>query len=98
MIISDAKLDSFASAQFKIEGFTTPYWSDRNDKGGGLLLYIREEIPSRLLQCKSRCSIGSLAVEINFRKRKWFLDCLYNPHRNSVSNRLECLNRVISKT
>ena len=97
-LISETKLDdSFPSAQFKIEGFTTPYRYDRNDKGGGLLLYIREDIPSRLLQCKSQCNIESLSVEINLRKRKWFLNCSYNPHRNSISRHLECLNRVIDK-
>ena len=66
-------------------------------KGGGLLLYIREDIPSRLLQCKSQCNIESLSVEINLRKRKWFLNCSYNPHRNSISSHLECLNRVIDE-
>ena len=67
--------DSFPSTQFKIEGFTTPYRYDRNDKGGGPLLYIRQDIPSRLFQCKSQCNIESLTVDINLRKRKWFLNC-----------------------
>ena len=53
-LISETKLDdSFPLAQFKIEGFTTLYRYDRNNKKGGLLLYIREGIPLRLLQCKS---------------------------------------------
>ena len=65
--------------------------------GGGLLLYIREDIPSRLLQCKSQRSIESPSIEINLRKRKWFLSCSYNPHRNSISRHLECLNRVIDE-
>ena len=74
-LISETKLDDASPlAQFKIEGLTT-YRYDRNDKGGGLLLYIREDIPSRLLQCKSQCNIESLSVEIILRKRKWFLNC-----------------------
>ena len=49
---SEAKLDNlFPSAQFKIEGFTTPYIYERNDKVGGILLHVREDIPPRLLQC-----------------------------------------------
>ena len=44
-LISDTKLDdSFLSAQFKIEGFITPYRFDRNDKGGGFLLHIRDHV------------------------------------------------------
>ena len=81
-LISDTKLDdSFLSAQFKIEGFITPYRYDRNDKGGGFLLYIREDIPSRLLKSKSQCNVKSLSVEINLKKRKWFLNCSYNPQK-----------------
>ena len=31
------------------------------------------------------------------RKRKWFLNCSYNLHRNSISSHLECLNRVVDE-
>ena len=31
------------------------------------------------------------------KKRKWFLNCSYNPQRNSISGHLECLNRVIDE-
>ena len=97
-IISETKLhDSFPSVQFKIEGFTTPYRYDRNDKGGGLLLYIREAIPSHLIQRKSQSNIENFSVEINLKKRKWFLNCSYNPHRSSISSYTECLNRVIDE-
>ena len=98
-LISETKLDDlFPPVQFKI-GFTTPYRYDRKVKGGGLLLYIREDIPSGLLQCKSQCSIGILSGEtINLRKRKWFLKCLCNPHRNSVSRHLKCLTASLLNT
>ena len=68
-LISETKLDnSFTPAQFKIEGFTTPYSYVRDDKGGGLLLCIREEIPSSLMQCKTQWNIKCLSIEINLRK------------------------------
>ena len=76
---------------------TTFYRYDRDDKGGGFLLYIRGDISSRLLQCKSECNIESLSVEMNLRKREWFLNCSYNTHRNSISRHLERLNRVIDE-
>ena len=49
--------DSFLSAQFAIEDFTTSYSCDKNDKRGGLLLNIREDMLSHLLQCKSQYNI-----------------------------------------
>ena len=46
LLISEIKLDdSFLPAQFRLKGFCTPYRLDKNSKGGGLLLYFREDIP-----------------------------------------------------
>ena len=48
LLISETKLDhSFPSTQFLIKGFSASYRFDRNSKGGGLLFYIREDIPLR---------------------------------------------------
>ena len=49
-LISETKLDdSFPTAQFLIKGFSASYIFDRNSKGCGLRLYIREDIPSKIL-------------------------------------------------
>ena len=49
LMISETKLDqSFPTNQFIINGFSAPFRLDRNDKGGGIILYIGENIPSRL--------------------------------------------------
>ena len=49
-MISEKKLDeSFPSGQFLLDGCSVPYHFDRDGNGGGTLLYIREDIPSKLL-------------------------------------------------
>ena len=49
-MISEIKIDdSFRVGQFLIAGFCTAYRLDRNSKGGGILLYVREDIPSNLI-------------------------------------------------
>ena len=49
-IISESKLDnSFPVAQFEISGYTTPYRFDRKSNGGGILLYVKDDIPSKPL-------------------------------------------------
>ena len=49
LLISETKTDSsFPTGQFKIEGYAT-YRLDRNSNGGGILLYVREDIPSTFL-------------------------------------------------
>ena len=82
-LISETKLDdSFPTAQFLIKGFNAPYRFDRNSKGGGLLLYIREDLPSKVLTYSCNCDIETLLVEINLRKRKWLLNGSYNPNKS----------------
>ena len=87
LLISETKIDSsFPNAQFQIEGYTT-YRLDRNVNGGGILLYIREDIPSTLLNFDM--SIESFFIEINIRKKKWLLVGTYNPYKNLISNHLK---------
>ena len=77
LLISETKIDSlFPTAQFQIEGYTT--------NGGCILLYIREDVPSTLLN--SDMSIESFSIEINVRKKKWLLVCTYNPNKNLISD------------
>ena len=66
--------DSFPSAQFILKNFGIPYRLDRNSNGGGLFLYIREDILSKFLKVKSACNIESICVEVNFLSNH--LECL----------------------
>ena len=48
LIIGETKLDySFSEKQFIINGFTKPYRLDRNRNGGGVMVYVRADIPSK---------------------------------------------------
>ena len=50
LLISETKLDNtFPLNQFILEGFTPPYRFDRTTHGGGLMFFVREDIPSKLL-------------------------------------------------
>ena len=66
-LISQAKLnDTFPLNHFILEGFTPPYRLDRVTHGGGLMLFVREDIPSKLLPNKNHSgNIESIFVEIN---------------------------------
>ena len=51
LLISETKIDdTFPGSQFLIEGFSVHYKLDRTAKGGGILLYIREDIPSERIK------------------------------------------------
>ena len=71
LMISETKLDgSFPTSQFMINGFSAPFRLDRNYKSGGIILYIREGIPSRLVSTESG-QVKGFFVEINLRNKKF---------------------------
>ena len=48
LVITESKLDrSFPSQLIFFEGYAMPYRIDRNANGGGVLIYIREDISCR---------------------------------------------------
>ena len=48
LMITETKLDdSFPTIQFNIEGYHT-FRLDRNEYGGGILIYVRDDIPSNI--------------------------------------------------
>ena len=74
-MMSESKLDSiFPSLEFQIYGFRTPDRLDRNDRGGGILLFVRESVITRVLSRHSfPYDFEILFIELNFRKKKWIL-------------------------
>ena len=53
---------------------------DQNQKGGGILIYVRSDIPSKLLTKHSFPNdIEGLFVKINFRKSRRLLFGTYHP-------------------
>ena len=50
LMVTETKIDeTFPTSQFIIPGFTSLYRFDRTKDGGGILVYIREDTPSKLL-------------------------------------------------
>ena len=65
MLISETKIDdSFPKGQFLIDGFSALYRLDRNYQGCGLILLVREDIPSNLLTSEEK-PIESFCIELN---------------------------------
>ena len=94
LLISEIKLDDlFLSAQYLLDGFSKPYRLNRNSNGGGILLYIRDDVPSRILLNWNETE--SVFAEINFRKKKWLICASFNPHKRNISNYLHHFGKVL---
>lgn len=58
LILTETNLDNtFPTQQFDIAGYISPGRQDRNRHGGGILIYIKEDIPSKEFACIPRCYI-----------------------------------------
>ena len=89
--IAETKLDSsFPNAQFLVDEYKEPYRKDRNVHGEGLLVYIKQDIPSRELKDHPLLpnSFDVIIIELNFKKAMWLLINVYKPP--SVSNTAFC--------
>ena len=73
LMVSETKLDSsFPQAQFRMEGYAPPFRYDRESYGGGILLFIREDIPTKIISITPLKDFEGIFVELNFRKKKFY--------------------------
>ena len=72
----------FPTAQFLVDGYKEPARKDRSKHGGGLLVYVKEDITSCLLTDHRPVSdlLDLVVIELNFRKQKWLLLSIYIYH------------------
>ena len=60
-MVSETKLDeSLPQGQFKISGFCRPFRLDLNSNRGGIMLFVREGIPAKLIFTKVSPIEGSM--------------------------------------
>ena len=96
-MISETKLDAtFPTNQFFIQGYSTVYRLDRYDKGGGIMLFVKDGIitfPSD--QYSFPVEFEAFCTELNLRRKKWLVFCIYNPHNRFIKHHLKELRKTI---
>ena len=90
LVLTETKLDeTYSDASIHISGFSRPFRVDRNKYGGGVLVYIREDIPSKELTrytfpCTDKDGpVEGIFIELNLKKCKWLLLGSYHPPSQS---------------
>ena len=96
-MISETKLDSsFPNIQFYMKSYSKPYRLDRTSKGRCIILYVREDIPSKLIN--SLCINHDkeyFLVESSLMKQNWLKICNYNPIKTMIKGYLEYISKEI---
>ena len=91
--ISKTKIDeTFPYRQFYTEGFT-PNRVDRNCRGDGILVYVREDVPSKVTEMNSLTE--SIFFELNLKKKKSLVNCSYNASNNNICDHLRSLRKSL---
>ena len=88
LVVSETKLDhTFPFNQFFMEG----YRLIRHDRkingqyGGGVMVFIREDIPCKELKFPGNEVIECIFFEINLRSKKWLFMLGYNPKKENIA-------------
>jgi len=99
LLLSETKIDdSFLTGQFHIPGFSITYRSNRSNHGGGLLLYTRNDIPSKLVnKFIMPNNVECIFIEINIYKKKWLVGGSYNPNKSNSNEYLNVLGKYLDE-
>ena len=97
LVVTESKLDP----QFHIPGYKVPFRKDRNKLGGGIIVFVRDDIPCKKLDVRIPEDIEALFLEINLRHTKWlFCGCYHPPSQNDAyfyQNLSNCLDLFSKK-
>ena len=77
-----------------MSGYSNVYRLDRNDQGGGILLFVKDNVitfPDFVFQKKT----DIFCVELNFREKKWLIFCCYNSHKQRIKDHLQQIKNAI---
>ena len=106
LVVIETKLDdTFPLDQFAIDGFGPPYRLDRDKNGGGIMVYVRDDLASKEIKFQqlntTAREIEGIFIEINLRKSKWLLFAGYNNKKSNIGcylNKLgPTLDNLLSK-
>ena len=62
-MISETKIDnSFPISQFTMAGYSIPFMLDRPSQWGGILLFVREDIPCKIIKTDCNADFEGIFV------------------------------------
>ena len=95
LIITETKIDeSFTSNQFSMDGFKVPFRKDFDRNGGGVIIFVREDLACKELNTVTISGEG-IFLEINLRKVKWLLFGGYNHKKSNILNFLNEFSGIL---
>ena len=103
LMISETKLDDhFCTLYIRCtlyKDISNPYTLDRNSYGSGILLYVRDNIPSNLVNLDQKFeNFESFFIELELpKKNKWLLSYFYNTHKGNTKQHLSNISKGLDE-
>ena len=97
-LIWETKVDeSFPNQQFKINGYNMS-GSDRDRFGGGLMFYVDEQIPSKVLSLESiPMDIELILLEFTVKNQRWLCVGIYRPPSQNEKYFIDHLSKTLGQ-
>ena len=74
LMVSETKLNSsFPETLFRIEGNAPSFRYERKSNGGGILLFVKEGVPAKIISITPLKDFKGVFVEINFYKEENYI-------------------------
>ena len=65
LMVSETKLDdTFPTSQFLMQGYSTPFRKDQTSKGGDILLHVREDISSKIINSETEVYYEGFSLKL----------------------------------
>ena len=97
IIISETKLDNtFPAEQFYIDGYNIPVRLDNNEMSGGLLVYIKIDIPCKVITSNLPENFEGIFIELKIRNKKWLVFTGYNPKTEYIQTYLDLVSKSLN--
>lgn len=96
LAIGETKIDdSFPNEQFYVQNYRL-HRQDRNGRGGGIMLYVNDSIPHRIVKEHTGITkdIEHMTIEISMKSKKWYLIYIYRPPKVLVSTFRNFMNKM----
>ncbi len=103
LCISETKLNESHLQDFSIPQYRT-YHHDRppnlcgNGTGGGLITWVRGDMPSRRRPDLESENAETLCIDLNVKHEKWLIICCYNPHSSMTESYMKEFSTLVDKS
>jgi hypothetical protein len=78
-VVSETKIDeSFPDSQFAVKDYNL-FRRDRTSRGGGLVVYVRSDLPCRRMKNLETPTLETMVIELTLKDKRWAMVAAYRP-------------------